>query len=191
MLTTHATDGRNQRGNGMNRTEFGKFAMALKTYYPRENLLPNSQAMELWYAQLKDIPYDAAEAGLNKWVSTEKWPPTIADIRSMYVSVMSGDYPTAGEEWENVMKAIRTYGSYKPAEALASLNKITAQTVNQIGGFKALCFSENIVADRANFYKVYDINVVRAKQDALISPQLKSVISGITQRHQAMLDKND
>ena len=33
----------------MNKQEFSLFTMALKTYYPRENLLPNTQAMELWY----------------------------------------------------------------------------------------------------------------------------------------------
>ena len=42
----------------MNREEFATWTMALKTYYPRENLLPNNQAMELWYKQLQDIPYD-------------------------------------------------------------------------------------------------------------------------------------
>lgn len=173
----------------MDREEFATWTMALKTYYPKENLLPNNQAMELWYKQLQDIPYDVAEAALNKWVATNKWSPSIADIREAYVSVAAGDYPLAGEEWDNVMRAITKYGSYYPAEALASLNPITAKTVNQIGGFRQLCFSENIVADRANFYKVYDKNVERARQQALLSPNLQSVIAGIAKRQQALLIK--
>jgi hypothetical protein len=57
----------------MTKQEFATFAMALKTYYPREQILPNQQAMELWYRELQDIPMQVAEATLRKWVSTNKW----------------------------------------------------------------------------------------------------------------------
>lgn len=67
----------------MTEQEFAKFAMGLKTYYPRENLLPNRPAMELWYRQLQDLPYEVAETALNKWVSTNKWSPSIAEIDVM------------------------------------------------------------------------------------------------------------
>ena len=56
----------------MDKKEFALFASALRTYYSKENLLPNSQAMELWFRQLMDIPYPVAEATLNKWVATNK-----------------------------------------------------------------------------------------------------------------------
>ena len=64
----------------MDKKEFGLFAMALKTYYPKEQLLPNTQAMELWYKHLKDIPLPIAEMALQKWVATNKWSPTICEI---------------------------------------------------------------------------------------------------------------
>ena len=57
----------------MNKKEFGIFAAALKTYYPKEQILPNQQAMELWYRELCDIPYITAEAALRKWVVISKW----------------------------------------------------------------------------------------------------------------------
>lgn len=65
----------------MSREEFAVFAAALQTYYPRANILPNKQALELWYRQLQDIDYRDAEKTLNKWVSEERFPPSIADIR--------------------------------------------------------------------------------------------------------------
>ena len=65
----------------MNNKEFATFAAAIKTYYPRESLLPNTKAMELWQKQLADIPYDLAELMLNRWAATNKWSPSIADIR--------------------------------------------------------------------------------------------------------------
>lgn len=66
----------------MTRKEFAAFAMALQTYFPREQLLPNKQAMELWYMQLKDIPLPIAEMALQKWVATNKWSPSISEILS-------------------------------------------------------------------------------------------------------------
>ena len=74
----------------MNAKEFGNFAAALRTYYSRENILPNQQAMELWFRQLQDIPYEAAEAILSKWVATNKWSPSIADIRDGMAEIQRG-----------------------------------------------------------------------------------------------------
>ena len=65
----------------MTKQEFGKLAAAIRTYYPKEQILPNQQAIELWYSHLKDMPYNLACAVLNKWVSENKWSPTIADIK--------------------------------------------------------------------------------------------------------------
>ena len=72
----------------MNREEFRILASALKTYYPKERLLSNQQALELC-----DIPYKVAEAALRKWVSISKWSPTIADIREQAMNVQAGEIP--------------------------------------------------------------------------------------------------
>ena len=45
----------------MNREEFAALAMAIRTYYPRENLMPNDEALNLWYEALQDL--DAGCAG--------------------------------------------------------------------------------------------------------------------------------
>lgn len=139
----------------MNKQEFGLFAAALKTYYPREELLPNNQAMELWYKQLSDIPYHIAEMSLNKWVATNKWSPSIADIREMTVTIKSGEKPQWSDGWEEVLRAIRCYGSYRETEALESMTELTQQVVRRLG-FKNICMSENIMADRANFRMIYE-----------------------------------
>lgn len=85
----------------MNRDEFGLFASALKTYYPKEQLLPNKQAMELWYRELCDIPYRVAEAALRKWVAVSKWSPSIADIREQAATVQAGEIPLWSDGWDD------------------------------------------------------------------------------------------
>ena len=160
----------------MNKAEFGKFAMALKTYYPRENLLPNEQALELWFNQLQDIEYKLAEVALNKWVATNKWSPSIADIREAATAVIQGEKPDWGEGWEQVQRAIRLYGSYSQEQALESMDDITRQAVRQIG-WKNLCMSEHEAADRANFRMIFERQAERKRQDAQLPQALRQLIS--------------
>ena len=86
----------------MNEKEFAAFAMALKTYYPKEALLPNKEALGLWFMQLRDLDYTLAETALCKWVAVNKWSPTIADIRQEAASITDGDLPEWGDGWEQL-----------------------------------------------------------------------------------------
>lgn len=139
----------------MNKQEFARFAAALKTYYPRENtLLPNQQAMELWFMQLKDIDYSIAELTLNRWVSLNKWSPSIAEIREGAMEISLGPMKSWSDAWEEVKDAMRKYGRYEAEKAMASLDDITRETVRRLG-FNRLCESTNQVADRANFRDIY------------------------------------
>lgn len=171
----------------MDKKEFGQFAMALKTYYPREQLLPNEQAMELWYRQLCDIPYNLAEVALNKWVATNKWSPSIADIRRMSLEVKEGSRPDYGEGWEQVMRAIRQYGVYREEEALQSMDEVTRQCVKQMG-FKNICMSENITADRANFRMIFENMAERKRNEAQLPETLRTLIG---EMQVGMIDKKE
>lgn len=162
----------------MDKKEFSTFAMALKTFYPRENLLPNTQAMELWFQQLQDIPYKVAEATLNKWVATNKWSPSIAEIREMSSSVTNGDIPDWGDGWEQVLMAIRKFGTYRIPEAMESFDPITKQCVERLG-FKNICMSENIAVDRANFRMIYEQIAERKHKEAQIPEKLSLMIDNI------------
>lgn len=154
------------------------FAMALKTYYPKEQLLPNQQAMELWYRELQDIPYPVAEAGLRQWVSTQKWSPSIAEIREMASSVQHGSIPDWGEGWEQVLLAIRRYGTYRIPEAMESFDPITKRCVERLG-FRNICMSENINHDRANFRMIYEQLAEREKKEKQLALPLQQLIQGM------------
>lgn len=163
----------------MEKREFAIFADALKTYYPREALLPNPQAMELWYRELQDIPYPVAEAALRKWVSTNKWSPSIAEIREMSSSIAHGDIPDWGEGWEQVRKAVRRFGHYNEKAALESMDALTRKTVERIG-FREICLSdETDPTHRANFRMVYESLAKREKTEQQLALPLREAIAQI------------
>lgn len=159
----------------MDKREFALFSMAMKAYYPRENLLPSKESMQLWHKQLEDIPYKVAEVSLNKWVATNKWSPSIADIREMAVGVTQKGLPQWGEAWQEVCTAIRRYGSYRVGEALNSLSPLARQATQQIG-FVNLCMSENQATDRANFRMIYEQLAEREKSNKLLPKPLQELI---------------
>lgn len=162
----------------MNKKEFALFASALRTYYPREKLLPNEQAMELWFNQLQDIPYKLAELTLNKWVATNKWSPSIADIREQALGITQGAAIDWGEAWQSVLRAISKYGSYQELEALESMDETTRRVVERLG-FRNICMSEEIQVDRANFRMIYEQEQERTRQDAQLPPRLKELMASM------------
>ena len=155
--------------------EFAKFAASLKTFYPRENLLPNREALALWYEQLKDIPYNVASAALNKWVSTERWSPTIADLRRLSVELTGNGVEDWGSAWKKVVDVIGFYGHTDMGKALAEVPEVAAEAVRQIG-YLNLCMSENQVADRAHFQKVYEQIAEKERQKRQIPAVLRERI---------------
>lgn len=160
----------------MEKQEFAMLAAAIRTYYPKENILPNQQAMELWYRELCDIPYQVAEAALRRWVATNKWSPSIAEIREMTVNVTQGDDMTWGEAWEKALKAVHRFGYYRAKEALDSLDPLTRRCVENVG-FREMCLSENIAVERANFRMIFETLAQRKKTEQQMALPLREAIS--------------
>jgi len=162
----------------MDKKEFSTFVMALRTYYPKEQILPNEQAMALWYRELQDISIDVAEAVLRKWVATNKWSPSIAEIREVAAEICCGKRPDWGEGWEQVLKMIRKHGREYPKRALAEMDEITAQAVRAMGWWN-LCNSESPEYDMNTFRKLFESYADREMQQRQLALPLQEIIQNI------------
>lgn len=162
----------------MTTAEFGIFAAALKTFYPRENLLPSAEAASLWYDMLKDLDGETVNAALRKWVATEKWPPSIADLRSSCTEISAGELPDWGQGWAEVTKAIHRYGWSRPREALASLPPLARAAAERLG-WQQICESENPDTLRAQFRQIYGIVGTRETEERQLPAALRETIAMI------------
>lgn len=162
----------------MSREEFAVLVSAMRTYYGKENLLPNAQAMQLWFMQLQDIPYKVAEAALNKWVAQNRWSPTIADLRQAASEIVSGEAPDWSKAWENVQRAISRYGYNRQAEAMEFLDDATRETVRRVGWFD-ICMSETPAVQRANFRDIYNQLAERRAKENALPPAVSKLIAEI------------
>lgn len=167
----------------MTKDEFKILCKGMKAVYTQSTFLPDADAFKVWYSLLQDLDYTIAQAAIQKYMLINEFPPTIADIRKNAVSVQTGDKKTWSEGWEEVMKAIGNFGSYREEEALESMSEITRKAVKKLG-FRNICLSENSTADRANFRTIYEQmaeNEYTAKQIPL---NLSKLIESIQQTEQ-------
>ena len=158
--------------------DFKTVVKVLKSTYTGPNFLPDADAVKAWYYMLKDINFEVLKAATYKYAMTNKFPPTVADLREMALAVTNGDIPLWSDGWEQVQIAIRKYGSYNPTAALDMMDPITAATVRRLG-WRDLCMSENPVADRANFRLIYEQLAERKHKEEQLPAGLQQLIEGM------------
>lgn len=163
----------------MTEEEFSILAKIIRTSYKREKVLDEPETLEIWFRLLSDIPYKTAETFLEKWLATEKWSPSIADIRAGCAEIVNGKPSDWGEGWADVMQAIRRYGYMHPKKAKESMSATAWQAVGYIGGWEYICASENMEMDRANFRKCYESISKREIEKHQLPPRVIDAIEGL------------
>lgn len=117
---------------------------------------------------LADIPPADLQTVVDQCLSECKFLPTIAEIRDRYHALTRTlGQPSATEAWSEVLRQIRAVGYIGVPEFSYP---ITAQVVRSMG-WRELCASENMVADRAHFLRMYEQLVERGEQFNRLLPQ--------------------
>jgi len=157
----------------------------LRAVYPRfyADISPDEVAVivNTWTFMLSDTTLEVAQVALQRLIATSKFPPTIAEMRESIAAVQYAPLPDAGEAWGEVIEAIRSYGYYRQAEGLASLREPVRQVVQRMG-WSDLCHSENDIADRAHFFRIYESMERRDRENKQLPAMLKNAIAAIGQR---------
>ena len=117
----------------MTKEEFKILCKGMKAVYTQPSFLPDADAFNIWFTLLQDLEYMVAQAAVQKYMLTQKFPPTIADIREYATNVKTGEKPLWSDGWDEVLRAIRKYGSYQEVEALESMSEITRTAVRRLG----------------------------------------------------------
>lgn len=164
--------------------EFGIIADAIKTYYPRDNVLPTERAMTLWYDGLKDLPYSIANVALKKYAETNKFSPTIADIREHASQIdprNQANIINENEAWTIVWKAICNSG-YHSEEEFAKLPPILQRTVGSPRQLKEWAMLEDVDGKaktvlQTSFQRIFRIEQEREKEKRKLSPDVAKFLN--------------
>lgn len=155
----------------MTLVEFTRVAKILKTAYPQQNFLPNEESVKIWHRLLEDLDAEEVKNAALRYISTEHFAPSIADIRGL-ATARRGIQTDWGVAWQEVMRAVRRYGVYRASEALDSLDPLTQATVKAIG-FTDICRSENVDIQRAQFKNLYERRVTEINREISLPAGLR------------------
>lgn len=168
----------------MTREEFAKIAAGMKAVYTDPKFLPDGHAIDVWFGFLKDLSNAQCQAAVSRYVATGKFPPTIADIRSMVVENAAADTTmTALEAWAQVRKAIRN-GYYGAEEEWAKLPEACQQVLGSPSNLRAMAQLDSKqveTVEQSHFIRAYDANILRRKDEAKIPESVRRLIGSVRQ----------
>lgn len=160
------------------RIEVAKIVGALAAAFPHAQITEDT--LRVYVAALADIPLDVLEVAANQCLAECEFFPTVARLRDTALSLTTDleRQPTPFAAWGEVVEAIRRVGFYREPTFSTPL---TAKAVS-IMGWKELCLSDNQVADRAHFVKVYEQLLHRQKQEVRLLPEARGMIAMLAPR---------
>jgi hypothetical protein len=145
---------------------------------------PHAQAEDgtivVYVRLLRDISPSDLQAVVDQAIAECKFLPTVAEIRERYhLLTRTLGQLSASEAWGLVVKAFRSSGRMVAARDIFEGPTLRAV---EIMGWRTLCDSEDQMADRAHFMKIYDQLVSREDQMQKLLPQARALLPDSAQR---------
>lgn len=166
----------------MNRAEFSVLLKGIKAVYADPKLLADDDARDVWFEMLKDLPYEQVSRALKRHMQSNRFPPTIADLRTQ-TEEGEAAYPTATEAWAIVYKAICN-SSYHADEEFAKLPPLLQRAVGHPANLKewSLMDIDTVQSvEQSHFIRAYNAALETARLEAKISPDARARIGASCQ----------
>lgn len=142
----------------MTKEEFVKGMTFLGIAYNKEF---TSEQVSVWYEFFKDTNYDVFKQAVKRIIPKKQFIPSIAELKHEITLINNPVLQlNADQEWDEVINAVRKYGSYREDEAINSLKPYTKYITRQVG-FRRICLSENIQWERKEFIELFNLNKER------------------------------
>lgn len=168
----------------MTKDEFVVLVKGLRSAYQRENFLGAAEDVGIWYEMLKDLPYEIAHKSVISHISTNKFPPTIAEIRQGAARMVSPEIPTALDAWSLVYKAICN-SSYHAEEEFAKLPPMCQKVIGNPANLREMATMDtNAVksVEQSHFIKTYNTIAEREKETAALPENIRVLIGKTAER---------
>jgi hypothetical protein len=120
---------------------------------------------------LRHIPPGELQVVIDQCIVECKFFPTVAEIMERYRRTVHVEASiTAADGWQEVTRAFWEVGYTRTP----NFSPITARVVASIG-WRELCMSENQMADRAHFMRMYEQIVERNEREQRLLPATRAL----------------
>jgi hypothetical protein len=125
---------------------------------------------KMWHIHFAEYEFEEVFGALVRYVSTERFPPAISDLKHLVAKNRNPEAFRKGEDvWDEVLKAVRRFGYYQQERAFAGFDPQTKRLVNSLG-WSAICkcSEDKIGIMRSNFVKMWDNVKSQEKEHELV-----------------------
>jgi len=138
----------------MNHAEGLEIIADLKDAFPRQVI--EDGTLKTYIDSLADLEAADVKAAVVRIIRTSRFFPTIAEIREL-VAERTLSIPSAADAWHEVQEKANDYDDYDEARKWPTFSHpLIKQTVNDLGGLRALYYSQAPGVDRAHFLKLFN-----------------------------------
>ena len=173
----------------MTKKEMFQTIAAISSAYPNHDRFASEQAVEgmatVWAASFAEDDAKLVQLAVAKHIQTNKWPPSIAEIREIMLTIQCPDMIEPDEAWIAVTDLLYAGGDYEDqsdklpelirtavkAVGWSNLRELRRQAV--IGGRPGL--------DRLAFMDIYKPLYERERQRQQVAPSIRNAIDSITE----------
>ena len=162
--------------------------MVMKSIYQKENLFQDEYTLKAWYELLKDLPYQFVNMALMKWMQTNKWSPSVAEIREATAEIMNEEIPGVEDAWEKVRLIARDYSPYdieRTEKQLEELDDITRRCV-KLTDIRTLAYTDSIDIARAHFINRYKELAMAKKSENQTAENIRTAIEAMQPKPEAI-----
>ena len=144
--------------------EFSRCIALVDAYWPHGTRAWTPEALQAWESLLLDLEAVHVAAAIQALAADgREWPPPPGAVRRRCLDLVSG-LPSGDEAWGEIVEQIRKVGILRGQTITSNGRSWTAQLewshplIGEVAdhlGWAELCASENQVADRAHFLRMW------------------------------------
>ena len=156
--------------------DFRTIVRALSAAYPRDNFIPDEYSFNLWYTRLQDIPYLTLKRAADNYIMTNRFAPTIADLRSYAQDMETAFDMLAAQAWDQLLRALRMSYAPESEQVWNGLPDVTKQCVGGYATFRAWGNTDTASLEsvqRPMFIKRFEVYQSRERKELSVPEGLR------------------
>lgn len=156
--------------------DFRTIVRALSAAYPRDNFIPDEYSFNLWYTRLQDIPYLTLKHAADNYIMTNRYAPTIADMRTYAQDIDVAFDMLAAQAWDQLLRALRMSYAPESEHVWNDLPEITKQCVGGYATFRAWGNTDTASLEsvqRPMFVKRFEVYQSRERKELSVPEGLR------------------
>jgi len=162
----------------MTRDEFAGCLRLIKAYWPHAGRDWTPEHLQAWESLLLDLELPVVLAAIQALAADgREWPPPPGLIRQRVVA-LTNPIPDGDQAWAEVQQQIRRVGSLRRYGEEPTWSHPLIGRIADTLGWDQLCMSENQMADRAHFLRMWTEAVNRTGTADALPPAARQVLAG-------------